>query len=96
MLLGRRGVDVHARAEKSRAIKAWVAAALGLEEDATIVVSELSCTEPGCPPLETVIAVRDRGQRREWKLHVPLAEVTIEAVAKIAQAPARPLDGEGA
>jgi hypothetical protein len=38
-------------------VKAWVREAWGLPEDAPLMVSELACSEPGCPPVETVIAV---------------------------------------
>ena len=41
------------------------------------MVSELRCSEPGCPPLETMIAVLDGpGRRRQFKFHKPIADVT--------------------
>ncbi len=44
----------------------------------TVMVTELRCTEPGCPALETVIAILDTpGQPRQHKLQKPLADVTI-------------------
>ncbi len=43
--------------ERTNEIKAQVAAKLGLAEDATVMVTELTCSEEGCPPIETVIAV---------------------------------------
>ena len=58
----------------SAQVKRWVREHLALD-DATLVVSELACTEPGCPPIETVIAVLDVGHQQTWKLHKPLAEV---------------------
>lgn len=30
---------------------------LDLGEDDTITVSEMACTKPGCPPMETVISI---------------------------------------
>jgi len=39
------------------AVKRWTADAFQLTEDTTVMVTELRCTEPGCPPLETVIAL---------------------------------------
>lgn len=47
---------------------------LSLPEDTTVTVSQLSCREPGCPPLETVIAILDDPPRR-WTIHRPLAEI---------------------
>jgi hypothetical protein len=38
---------------------------------------ELECHEPGCPPLDTVIAAMEEGKgTRYWKLHKPIPEVT--------------------
>jgi len=52
-------------------VKGWVRAALLLDVDATVLVSELACTEPGCPPVETVIAVLD-GVSLKVTIHRPL------------------------
>ncbi len=30
--------------------------------DAPVMVSDLTCTEPGCPPMETVFSVSPEGQ----------------------------------
>ncbi len=52
-------------------VKEWVFSALALDRDTVaVMVTELTCLEPGCPPLETVIAVMD-GVRPPWqyKLH---------------------------
>jgi hypothetical protein len=47
---------------------------LGLTEDATVTVQQLTCREPGCPPIETVIAVLGPVPRR-WTIHRPLLDV---------------------
>lgn len=60
----------------SARVKAWVAAALGPDDERTILVTELACTEPGCPPVETVIALLQEGEPQRWKLHKPVATVT--------------------
>jgi hypothetical protein len=66
-------------------IKRWDSAAFRLGEDDSVMVTELRCTEPGCPPLETVIAVLGvPGPARQYKLHKAIAEVTeadVEALA---------------
>ena len=51
-----------------------VRATLGLPADVAVTVQQLVCREPGCPPIETVIAVLQRPPRR-WTLHRPLAEI---------------------
>lgn len=63
------------------AIKGWVAEALALPDDVTVMVTELRCTEPGCPPLETVIAVLRPGQPPEQqKLHQASATITADDI----------------
>ena len=58
-------------------IKRWIVAAFAPGEDTVIMVTELQCREPGCPPLETVIALLHSGGPAErLTLHKPLAEVT--------------------
>ncbi len=55
-----------------------VRAALGLPVEAVVTVSQLTCREPGCPPVETVIAVlpSDRTEAvRRWTIHRPLVEI---------------------
>jgi hypothetical protein len=45
--------------------------------DTALVVQQLTRTEPGCPPLETVIAVPPSdGPARRWTPHRPADQVT--------------------
>lgn len=67
-------------ADHARTVKGWVYATLDPSEESTVLVTELRCTEPGCPPLETVIAVLSPGNRREVRVHAPLADITREQV----------------
>lgn len=65
-------------------VKSWVQDQLSLPEDAVVMVTELRCTEPGCPPLETVIAVLNGpGSKRQYKLHKGVSDVTREDIAEI-------------
>jgi hypothetical protein len=58
-------------------IRTWVRELLSIGDDVVIMVSELRCSEPGCPPLETLIAILDGpGQRRQFKFHKSVAEIT--------------------
>jgi hypothetical protein len=67
------------RTAKIRAIKDWVREALGLSDDTIVMATELRCAEPGCPPLETVIAVmREGDDKQQFKVHKPLVEVVYE------------------
>ncbi len=75
------------RAEKTRAIKAWVREELALDDDATVLVTELACTEPGCPPVETIIALMAVGQeRRQAKVHKPIAALERQDIRLLAEA----------
>jgi hypothetical protein len=78
------GRSYAAQASKVRAIKGWVQEILALPPETTIMVTELTCTEPGCPPLETVIALlRGPGDSAQQKIHRSVAEVTKEDVATL-------------
>ncbi len=69
-------------AATARRIKDWVREELALGDDVTILVSELACSEPGCPPVETVIALfRGREEPAKHTIHRPSAEVTREDIA---------------
>jgi len=66
-----------ANTEKILQIQCWVRDRLALDEETIVMVSELRCSEPGCPPLETLIAVLDGPrQSRQFKFHKTIAELT--------------------
>jgi len=50
------------------------------DPDLTVMVTELDCTEPGCPPIETVIALLGDGVTVQYKIHKPVAEVSVDDV----------------
>ena len=56
-------------------VREWVRARFSLGEDA-ILVAEVACAVPGCPPIETVIAFWSEGRRHHFKVFKPVAEVT--------------------
>lgn len=65
------------RSAAIRSLKAAARTLFGAAEDDAVVVNELSCTEPGCPPIETVVALLRAGsQPRQVKVHKPAVEVT--------------------
>lgn len=70
--------------EHVRALKAVVREALQLDPEASVVVQQLACVEPGCPPVETVIAVLG-SPRRTWKIARPAAEVSSVELATLLQ-----------
>ncbi len=74
MLTTFRKGDEHRQA--LRRVKAWTRARFRLPEEAAILVTEIACAVPGCPPLETVVAFWTEGEeRRHFKVFKPVAEV---------------------
>ena len=74
-------------AQASR-IKDWVQRTFALSTDVAVLVTELQCTEEGCPPLETVIAILDEpGKTRPFKLHKPMADVTATDIQALVHRP---------
>ncbi|MBE8477558.1 hypothetical protein IQ210_42100 [Streptomyces sp. 3R004] len=60
-----------------RALKDTVRVLLDLDDDTAVMIRQLTCTEPGCPPVETVVAVLPmQGEARRWTLHRPADEIT--------------------
>jgi hypothetical protein len=67
-------------------LKEWVVEVFRLGADVSVMGTELRCTEPGCPLVETVIAILDRpGQPRQFKIHKAVAEVMFADVLQVAK-----------
>jgi nitrate reductase delta subunit len=57
-------------------VQAWTRERFSLPQDAPVLASELACTVPGCPPLETVVAFWiESGERRHFKVFKPVEQV---------------------
>ena len=57
-------------------VREWTRARFKLSDDASILVAEVSCAVPGCPPLETVVAFwTDTNQRHQFKVFKRVEEV---------------------
>ena len=55
-------------------VREWVRARFSLG-DTAIMVAEVACTTPGCPPIETVIAFWSDERRHHFKVFKPVAAV---------------------
>lgn len=63
------------------ALKDAVREILGLGDRHTVMVQQLACAEPGCPPVETMVAVLAAGEPpRRWTIHKPLSDVAAHEV----------------
>jgi hypothetical protein len=59
-------------------VQAWVRQQFRLPPQAVVMVTELACQLPGCPPLETVITFWDAPEatiRHHYKIFKPVAQV---------------------
>ena len=59
-------------------VREWGRAHFKLADDTTGLVAEVSCTLPGCAPLETVIAFWTGEGRHHFKVFKPVAEVVAD------------------
>ena len=59
-------------------VRSWVRHRFGLAEDSTILVAEITCALPGCPPLETVVAFWSNERRHHLKIFKPVADVVCD------------------
>jgi len=64
-------------------VRRWVEEHIGPHEPVTVLVTELACHEPGCPPLETVIALLDGTGSKTWKIPCPAADLSAADVAAV-------------
>jgi hypothetical protein len=57
-------------------VRDWTRARFRLTDDETIMVSEIACGVPGCPPIETHIVFWTTLGRHHFKVFKPLTEVS--------------------
>jgi len=70
--------SVRDRPERQQAlnrVREWTRERFELGEDSAILVAEVACAVPGCPPLETVIAFWSGARRHHTKVFKPVADV---------------------
>jgi nitrate reductase delta subunit len=67
-----------AQAEAIERVQGWIRTRFKLPPDAVVMVSEVACKLPGCPPLETVAAFWENGQRHHFKMFKRVAEIAFD------------------
>ena len=70
--LTKKGPGISAEQER---VRTWTRAHFNLGDEETIMVSELPCSDPGCPPVETNVVFWTQAGRHQFKVYKPLAEV---------------------
>ena len=56
-------------------VRVWTRTRFALAEDETVLVSQIACGVPGCPPIETHIVFWTTAGRHHFKVFKSLAEV---------------------
>src|SRR4029077_2374926 len=56
-------------------LRDWTRARFALTDDETVMVSEVACSVPGCPPIETHLVFWTAAGRHHFKIFKPLAAV---------------------
>lgn len=60
-------------------VRDWTRERFGLQPDDAVLVTEVACAVPGCPPVETVVAFWTHGDRRHhFKVFKPVLQVAPE------------------
>ena len=63
----------------SARVREWARDLWQLGDEDSVLITQLQCAEPGCPPLETVIVIAAAGKPTvQHKLHKPAAEISRE------------------
>ena len=74
--------QTHTGAQICDRVREWTRVRFGLDKDAAILIAELNCSVPGCPPLETAIAFWTADDvRYQFKLLRPVAEIVQSDIA---------------
>src|SRR5579871_4893699 len=67
-----------ARHDDLARVREWTRQRFTLAADAAILVSEVACRVPGCPPLETVVVFWIGETRHHFKFFKPVHDVALE------------------
>ena len=59
-------------------VRQWTRERFALPADAAILVSEVACSMPGCPPSETVVVFWIKETRHHFKFFKPVREVAFD------------------
>jgi hypothetical protein len=72
------------KGRRTQQIKAQIIELLELDQEATVMVTELNCQDDDCPEVETVIAIfRAHQQKVQITLHSGIEEITDAEVEQL-------------
>ena len=82
---------------RAQEIKVRVTQLLSLDDDATVMVTELNCQDEDCPEIETIIAVFRSGQAKlQTTLHSSIEEITDSEIERFCRNAQNGLEQAGA
>ena len=71
-------------AAQGQRVKAWFRELLAVNENATLTITELRCSEDCCPDVETVVCVLlGPGRQRKWHFLLPIEGLTRQHVVEM-------------
>ena len=73
-----------ASSQEIKQIKQWIYQTLQIDDETSISLSQLQCTEPGCPPIETVIHVMTNPVQ-QYKIHKSIGEIEYTDISLLKQ-----------
>ena len=73
-----------ANSQEIKQVKEWIYQAFQLDEEISISLSQLQCTEPGCAPIETVINLMTNPVQ-QYKIHKSIAEIEYSDISKLVE-----------
>ncbi|MEM7581625.1 MAG: hypothetical protein AAF316_17675 [Cyanobacteria bacterium P01_A01_bin.80] len=73
-----------ASSQKIKQIKQWIYQSLQIDDEISISLSQLQCTEPGCPPIETVINIMTNPVQ-QYKIHESIAQIEYTDISLLKQ-----------
>ncbi len=69
-------------------IRYWLRQNFGLPKDTQIVIKEVPCVKPACPPVETAImAMQKSAPPRLFKVQKPISEITFDHIYNLIENP---------
>jgi G3E family GTPase len=69
-------------------IRYWLRQNFGLPKDTPIVIKEVPCVKPACPPVETAImALQENAPPRLFKVQKPINEITFDHIYNLIENP---------
>lgn len=67
-------VATEVSSQQIKQVKEWIYQCLEIDKEISISLSQLQCTEPDCPPIETVISVMTNPVQQH-KIHKKIADI---------------------